>query len=131
MTNHPTDPPKGSAQDLALRKAFYASELRRAQREREWDARLAERDRRLSQTSVAAELEAKLAELKQQMADTLAELDDEPDEPPAQPPPPGQRSMEQEAIFTSAEEAAAAAGPFSAEFAAWRRQHVPSARGLF
>jgi hypothetical protein len=58
------------------------------------------------------------------------------EEPPAAPEPFGQRQggPEQEAaqagIFTSAEEAAAAAGPWSTEFQAWRRQHIPSSRGL-
>ena len=56
---------------------------------------LAERDRQLNQTSVAAELDAKIKSLQEQMAATLAEMGDEdgPNEPPAQPPLPGQRLL--------------------------------------
>jgi len=92
---------------------------------------LAERDRKLG-GQAAAELEAKVAELKQQMAEAVAELAALDEEPPA-----GQRQggPEQEAaqarIFTSPEEAIAAAGPWSVEFARWRAEHIPSSRGLF
>lgn len=131
MSNH-RDPAKGSAEDRELRRRLDEISQRRVQREREWDALLAERDRQLHQTSVAAELEAKIKSLQEQMSATLAELDEGPDEPPAQPPLPGQRQLGPEAeVFQSPEEAAAAAGPWSPEFQAWRKVHIPSSRGLF
>ena len=72
----------------------------------------ADRERDTTLASQAAALEAKLAKMKQQMADTLAELGDEdgPNEPPAAPEPSGQRQGGPEGIFTSVEEAATAAG---------------------
>ena len=58
---------------------------------------LAKRDRQIHQTGMAAELDVKLAELKQQATDLLAEAeladDYGADEPPAQPPLPGQRRL--------------------------------------
>jgi hypothetical protein len=124
----PNDLRPHSAEDRELRKRLDEISQRRVQREREWDALLAERDRQIHQTSVAAELEAKIKGLQEQMADTLAELDEQ--EPPAAPEPSGQKSLGPEGIFQSPEEAAVAAGPWSPEFAAWRRQHIPSSRGL-
>lgn len=122
------DPQRGSAEDRRLRAAFRESERKREQLYKEWDRMLASGGSRLD--AKQAELEAQLAANVQQEAEILAELNDEPDEPPAAPEPFGQKSLGPEAIFPSAEEAAAAAGPWSPEFAVWRRQHIPSSRGL-
>ena len=120
-----------AAEERRLRADLAAITRRRERHYARLEAMLAERDRQLNQTSVAAELEAKIKSLQEQMAATLAELK-EAEESPAQPPLPGQRQLGQEAeVFPSAEEAAAAAGPWSAEFQAWRKAHIPSSRGLF
>jgi hypothetical protein len=70
---------------------------RREQHYAEWDAMLNAGRQKLNakQAEAEAALERKIAKLKQQMADTLAELGDEdgPGEPPAQPPLPGQRRL--------------------------------------
>ena len=130
MSNH-RDPAEGSAEDKALRASFRAMDRRREQHYADWDRMLTAGDRERERTlaSQAAALEAKIKSLQEQMAATLAELDEGPDEPPA-PPPAGQRQIGPEAIFPSADEAAAAAGPWSPEFAAWRGEHIPSSRGL-
>jgi hypothetical protein len=122
--------PISAAEERRLRADLAALTRRREQHYARLDRMLVERDQQLSQTSVAAELEAKIKNLREQMAATLAELDEGPDEPPA-PPPADQRQLGPEGIFHSAEEAAAAAGPWSAEFQAWRKRHIPSSRGLF
>jgi outer membrane protein TolC len=84
-----------------------------------------------------SELEATIKDYQEQLAAAqaeLAELDKEPDEPPARPPLPpplpGQRQGGPEGIFTSPEEAIAAAGPWSPEFQAWRKAHIPTSRGI-
>jgi predicted secreted Zn-dependent protease len=56
----PNDPRPHSAEDRELRKRLDEISQRRAQREREWDALLAARDRQIHQTGMAAELEAKI-----------------------------------------------------------------------
>ena len=103
---------------------------RREQHYAEWDQMLASGQRELDgrAAELEATLKAKIEDLRQQAAKAMAEVADE--EPPAAPEPAGQRQLGPEAIFTSAEEAAAAAGPWSPEFQAWRAEHIPSSRGI-
>jgi len=76
---------------------------------------------------------AVLAELVQQMAEIRAELQQEEAPEPAVPPIAGREQLGPEGeVFQSAEEAAAASGPWSPEFAAWREAHIaPTSRGIF
>lgn len=124
MTN---DPPRGSAEEAALRRAFIASERRREAHYRNLDRILAGmRADPGNQTAIIATLE----DLPQKAADVMAELHEPPEGEP--PEPAGQRQLGPEGIYQSPEEAIAAAGMWSPEFAVWHEQHAaPSARGLF
>lgn len=99
MTN--SDPAKGSAQDLSLRRQLAAMERQREAHYRELDRQLAAGARKLEASQLAVTVES----LQRQTADALAELEDDgPDEPPAQPPLAGERQggMEQEAAQAAA-----------------------------
>lgn len=122
----PKDSHISAAEGRRLRMQLAELTRKREQRYAEWDRLLADHGRESTLASQAEALSARIEELKQQMADTLAEAElAGADEPPIRPPLP------EEGIFPSAEEAAAAAGPWSPEFQAWRKQHIPSSRGLF
>jgi hypothetical protein len=77
-----------------------------------------------------AEMEATLAKNVQDGAEVLAELHAALDEATEGRPTLPQGQQPEPKIFDSPEEAAAASGPFSPEFRAWRAQRRTSSRGL-
>ncbi len=117
------------AEERRLRGQLTALTRKREQRYAEWDRLLAadERERDTALASQEAALTAKVAELSQQMAATLAELDEGPDEPPAQPPLPGQRSLGPDDIAREIKDGPAALVP------AWqgRGRHVGDPRAAY
>jgi seryl-tRNA synthetase len=120
------DPIKGSPEERQLRAEFIESQRLRRRQEREWDEMFAAGGRTAGTRE--AELTANIESMRQQLAEAQKELVElDKDETPTRPPLPGP-----EVVFNSADEAAAAAGPWSPEFAAWREAHVaPSSKGLF
>ena len=119
--------------------AFIRAQNRRGSRAEAWSRRHRPELRDLISGNTRAEVELSVQRMVTKTSEILAGLRIAgfvEEEPPAAPSRlvSARAAREQEAaqagIFTSAEEAAAAAGPWSPEFQAWRRQHIPSSRGL-
>ena len=110
--------------DLA---AYVARRIEEEAEPRPGHAGIAPELRDLISGNTRAEVEVSIQRMVTKTSEILAGLRTAGLVEEGPPEPVGQRQIGPE---TEAIEAAAASSPFSVEFAAWRRQHIPSSRGI-